>query len=129
MGDQVSTHSGSTITQASGHIGPVPAKQTRGNLGGDSNEQVSEQTVQVPISEVLSISKKITSERADSEPSQLSQFGKTIDFLRHVLKEKGVSGLQQRVNPWTLYLTDSGGQPEFQELLPALVAGPWVFFL
>ena len=30
---------------------------------------------------------------------------------------------------WTLYLTDSGGQPEFQELLPALVVGPCVFFV
>ena len=46
----------STITQASGHIGPVPTKQTRENLStvGDSNEQFSEQTVQVPISTALS---------------------------------------------------------------------------
>ena len=28
-----------------------------------------------------------------------------------------------------LYLTDSGGQPEFQELSPALVVGPCVFFV
>jgi len=30
---------------------------------------------------------------------------------------------------WTLYLTDTGGQPEFQELLPLLVCGPSLFFL
>ena len=30
---------------------------------------------------------------------------------------------------WTVYLTDTGGQPEFQELLPILVCGPSVFFL
>ena len=30
---------------------------------------------------------------------------------------------------WTLYLTDTGGQPEFQELLPILVCGPSLFFL
>ena len=30
---------------------------------------------------------------------------------------------------FTLYLTDTGGQPEFQELLAALIAGPSVFFL
>jgi len=30
---------------------------------------------------------------------------------------------------WTLYLTDTGGQPEFQELLPVLVCGPSLFFL
>ena len=30
---------------------------------------------------------------------------------------------------WTVYLTDTGGQPEFQELLPILVCGPSIFFL
>ena len=30
---------------------------------------------------------------------------------------------------WTLYLTDTGGQPKFQELLPILVCGPSLFFL
>ena len=30
---------------------------------------------------------------------------------------------------FTIYLTDTGGQPEFQELLAALIAGPSVFFL
>ena len=30
---------------------------------------------------------------------------------------------------FTFYLTDTGGQPEFQELLTALTAGPSVFFL
>ena len=32
-------------------------------------------------------------------------------------------------NPQTIYLTDSGWQPEFQELLPALVVGPCVFII
>ena len=64
-----------------------------------------------------------------SQLPQHSRFSKTIDFFRHVLKEKGVSRLQQHFNTWTLYLTDSGGQPEFQELLPALAAGPCVFFV
>ena len=73
--------------------------------------------------------KPATSESLDSEPLERSQFSKTIDYFRKVLKEKGVSGLRQHVNPWTLYLTDSGGQPEFQELLPALVVGPCVFFV
>ena len=30
---------------------------------------------------------------------------------------------------WMVYLTDTGGQIEFQELLPLLVSGPSVFFL
>jgi len=70
----------------------------------------------------------ITEPKIESQQSQ-SQFRKAIEFLRDVLKKKDFSGLQQHVSPWTLYLTDSGGQPEFQELLPALVAGPCVFFI
>ena len=30
---------------------------------------------------------------------------------------------------WTIYLSDAGGQPEFQEMLPALVSGPSLYFL
>ena len=30
---------------------------------------------------------------------------------------------------FTIYFTDTGGQPEFQEVLPALTSGPSVFFL
>ena len=59
------------------------------------------------------VSKRATSKSLDSEPPEHSQFSKTIEFFRQVLKEKGVSELQQCVNSWRLYLTDSGGQPEF----------------
>lgn len=30
---------------------------------------------------------------------------------------------------WTLYMSDVGGQPEFQELLAAVVSGPTIFFV
>ena len=63
-----------------------------------------------------------------SPTSEVFQFSKTIDFFRYVIKERGVSRVHVN-NPCTLYLTDSGGQPEFQELLPALVVGPCVFFV
>ena len=32
-------------------------------------------------------------------------------------------------NSWSLYLTDTGGQMEFQEVLPLLVSGPSIFFI
>ena len=65
---------------------------------------------------------------SNSPTSEVFQFSKTINFFRCVLKERGVSRVHIN-NPCTLYLTDSGGQPEFQELLPALVVGPCVFFV
>ena len=142
------------VTQASGLIGQLSTKHEKVSDPSTlvkPNEQVSEQTGQVSdqisgqvlgqVSKQESVppefsddsqatnSSAFTSKSPDSETSQRSQFSKTIDFFQHVLKEKGVSELHQHIKPWTLYLTDSGGQPEFQELLPALVVGPCVFFV
>ena len=142
------------VTQASGLIGQLSTKHEKVSDPSTlvkPSEQVSEQTGQVSdqisgqvlrqVSKQKSIppefsndsqatnSSAFTSKGPDSETSQRSQFSKTIDFFQHVLKEKGVSELHQHIKPWTLYLTDSGGQPEFQELLPALVVGPCVFFV
>ena len=51
----------------------------------------------------------------------------SLGFLRNVLK-KGISGVKKYIdnNPETIYQTDSGGQPEFQELPPAIVVGPCI---
>ena len=118
VGDQVSK-------EVEGAITTKQIKEDTGGTVGNSTKWVCRQLAsQVPKSKV---SKHTTSKR--SELSQQYQFHRIIDFLWHVLKEKGVSGLEQNIIPWTLYLTDSGGQPEFQELLPALVVGPCVFFV
>ena len=86
--------------------------------------------------EIEQVSKQIPSDSPQIHSSELRthsqthQFKMSMDFFRHVLREKGVSGLKEHVdNKRTLYLTDSGGQPEFQDLLPALVVGPCVFFI
>ena len=116
-------------TLASGQYGRMPPKQekaveeNRSVVVGQS-PKVFEQTEHISEAEV-------SKQSLGSEPLNYSysQYNKAIDFFRQVLKEKGVSGLHQHINPWTLYLTDLGGQPEFQELLPALVVGPCVFFV
>ena len=42
----------------------------------------------------------------------------------------GIVALRQHLDgSWTLYLSDIGGQMEFQELLPLLVSGPSLFFV
>ena len=95
--------------------------------------QTSEQQERELDGSPLACSPTITLDSPENhEPnSQSFQFSR-IDFFRQILEKEGISGLKQhisRLNPWILYLTDSGGQPEFQELLPALVVGPCVFFL
>ena len=113
-------------TLASGQYGRMSPKQEKAMK--ETRSLVFEQTEHISKAEV---SKHTTSQSLGSEPLNYShsQYNKAIDFFRQVLKEKGVSGLHQHINPWTLYLTDLGGQPEFQELLPALVVGPCIFFV
>ena len=97
------------------------------SLVADPGKLVYEQTGNT--SETKELSENTVSKSPESKPLTHFEFSKTINFFRHALKEKGVSELKQHVNSSTLYLTDSGGQPEFQELLPALVVGPCVFFV
>ena len=52
-----------------------------------------------------------------------------LEVFRDAFQKKR-SKLKELIDePWTLYITDTGGQPEFQELLPILVSGPSLFFL
>ena len=115
-------------SEGPGQIGQQHIKQQKILKDTAVDEQVSEELEQgsrITHSPeyVLDSSEHTTS---NSQPFQFSK----IDFFREVLNKKGLSGLKQHINnPWTLYLTDSGGQPEFQELLPALAVGPCVFIV
>ena len=68
-----------------------------------------------------SSAKQQVQEQQDSKPP--------LEVFRDAFQKKW-SKLKDLVEEhWTLYLTDTGGQPEFQELLPILVCGPSLFFL
>ena len=94
-----------------------------------ANKQVPKQTVPA--------SKQQERMPDDSQPTNSTARGssktqqlQSIAFLRNVLEREGISGVKMYIsNPQTIYLTDSGRQPEFQELLPALVVGPCVFII
>ena len=73
---------------------------------------------------------------ASSSPAQHSQLEPgeqstkpPLDMLRDAFQKKGSKFKELVDEPWMLYITDTGGQPEFQELLPILVSGPSLFFL
>ena len=52
------------------------------------------------------------------------------DVFKGALKNKGLDGLREHLqNHWSLYLSNTGGQMEFQELLPLLVSGPSMIFV
>jgi len=102
-------------------------QEEKSTVEEDSGKLVYEQTGN--ISEANALSENTVLQSDESKTLTDLKFSETINFFRHALKEKGVSELKQHINSSTLYLTDSGGQPEFQELLPALVVGPCVFFV
>ena len=58
-------------------------------------------------------------------PASLSVILKDVETAIQKFEKK----YHIRIKPWTIYLKDTGGQPEFQELLPALVSGPSLYFL
>ena len=53
-------------------------------------------------------------------------------LVKVALREKGKKDLEELQRhfhkTWSLYLTNTGGQMEFQEVLPLLVSGPSIFF-
>lgn len=50
--------------------------------------------------------------------------------FEQALREKGIVAIREHLDgSWTLYLSDTGGQMEFQEILPLLVSGPSLFFI
>ena len=52
-----------------------------------------------------------------------------IEILKKAVRKKGYEALKQHFErTWSLYLTNTGGQMEFQEVLPLLVSGPSMFF-
>ena len=50
-------------------------------------------------------------------------------LVQNGAKDRDMNDVQELLDhSMTLYCTDTGGQPEFQEVLPALIAGPVIFF-
>ena len=52
-----------------------------------------------------------------------------LKILTRAVETKGLDAIQKFFDTsWSLYLSNTGGQIEFQEILPLLVSGPCVFF-
>ena len=101
------------------------------------NERHSEATEAVPKLEHCIAKLDIGVDKHQAELSESSAASSdvadpklAVDFCRSALQRNLKNAekiLQDR--GWLVYLTDTGGQIEFQELLPLLVSGPSVFFL
>ena len=52
-----------------------------------------------------------------------------MEILGSALQRSAIVKRQGGILHFTIYVSDAGGQPEFQESLPALVSGPSIYFL
>ena len=64
-----------------------------------------------------------------SEEESITASSDPMEILGFALQKSAIVKHQGRILQFTLYISDAGGQPEFQESLPALVLGPSVYFL
>ena len=82
-------------------------KRNRGSIGKDKETERSRSNAVVY--------------RSDVEP---------VDIFKRAVKLRGMDALREHLeSSWSLYLTNTGGQIEFQEYLPLLVCGPSIFFV
>ena len=53
-----------------------------------------------------------------------------VNIFKQAVKLQGMDALREHLeSSWSLYLTNTGGQIEFQEHLPLLICGPSIFFV
>ena len=66
----------------------------------------------------------------DSDTSVTHTGSNLLDEVLNSMENKDMTKVKKLLNDTlTIFYTDTGGQPEFQEVLPALVAGPTIFLL
>ena len=76
-------------------------------------------------------SEMLTSDGVDLSRRQLLQPPPppSIQNISSVIRKYGYSRVQRYLkNSYSIYLTDTGGQVEFQEMVPLLISGPSIFF-
>ena len=70
------------------------------------------------------------SERRIAISQDIDSGERPLDIFKRAVKLRRMDALRDHLeSSWTLYLTNTGGQIEFQEHLPLLVCGPSVFFV
>ena len=79
--------------------------------------------------QVQSVNNGCIADYAVRSSTSINRMSPTSIF-KGALKNKGLDGLREHLkNHWSLYLSNTGGQMEFQELLPVLVSGPSMIFV
>ena len=94
-------------------------------------ETVEENEIlEVNVGSVMHMSSSKELERKKPPPSNAKSSEGPLEIFKRAVKLRRMDALREHLeSSWSLYLTNTGGQTEFQELLPLLVCGPSVFFI
>ena len=118
------------VTDCEAHCSGSDWSNDNNSLSMDSESEESEDESQTSISEVHHMAKLSAYTLHHKLPAS---YVSPIEIVKVALRKKGKEGLQilqkHFQKTWSLYLTNTGGQMEFQEVLPLLVSGPSVFFI
>ena len=105
------------LSEDSSLITPIPITEAVG--------EVSNQPLLMEDSEIME-----SPSSANITAPSIHAHMQTMEVCKQAIERVGLGGMEQYLQQsFMLYITDTGGQLEFQELLPALTAGPTLFFL
>ena len=114
------------------------ASVTKGTSDRKDTEKDAKEAKQASVESTKQLDAKHTSFSASpasglpqsTDVTLTSKSKSSIESLKDTFREGGWATAKMFLEESTMvYLTDTGGQVEFQELLPVLVSGPSVFFL
>ena len=101
-------------------------EETRGMISKITSIRSPESTKEKKKEKEQSIATTAQSTKSSKPENTAVAFQKIVT---RAFKSSSPQTLQDFLNETLIYLIDSGGQPQFQELLPILVSGPSVFVL
>ena len=128
--DTAQSHSGQAAhseTHSQASVAVAPVNQTELTLVSSVPEHRNQPQPHQSPSPATASTLPLLPSPSSSASSNTTDLKPSLDLCRNALRRNPGSALQER--GWIVYLTDTGGQIEFQELLPLLVSGPSVFFL
>ena len=126
------THSQASVAVAAVHQTEPNSTTSGGRVSeqpqpdGVSEHRSRHQPHQSPTPTTASTHPHLPSQ-SSSTGSNTADLKPSVDMCKSALRRTPYRASQEQ--GWMVYLTDTGGQIEFQELLPLLVSGPSVFFL
>ena len=125
-----------TSTQQNVKEAPRPSQQSEiGETIEESSEEVASNLEDMNVLQSVVPATQENTESDDIEQipgphSELPSHESPLEIFKTALRSKGLQGLREHLKShWSIYLSNTGGQVEFQELLPLLVSGPSMFFV